>query len=44
MLASNPDPGSSWVEIGQAEENAILATARFFSVQVDRVVVLLESW
>jgi hypothetical protein len=33
MLAPNLDPGSSGVEIGQAAENAIPATARFFSVQ-----------
>jgi hypothetical protein len=33
MLAPNLDPGSSAVEIGPAAENAIPATARFFSVQ-----------
>jgi hypothetical protein len=33
MLPPNLDPGSSGVEIGQATENAIPATARFVSVQ-----------
>jgi hypothetical protein len=33
MLVPNLDPGSSGVEIGPAAENAIPATARFFSVQ-----------
>jgi len=30
MLAPNLDPGSSDIEIGPAEENAIPATASFF--------------